>query len=433
MIDDIKKKIKNKKLIIGIIGLGYVGLPLFIRFSQKGYKVIGLDIDASKIQKLKKGTSYIKHLNFIYLKKTQKKGCIFSDNFELVSKIDFLILCLPTPLNKKREPDMTCIKKTLLQIRPYLRERQIISLESTTYPGTTEELIVSLVSKKFNIGTNFCVIYSPEREDPGREDISLKDIPKVMGGFTPKCKNVGKLLYSIAFNKIISVSSLQVAEFSKLLENIYRSVNIGLINEMKIVADKMKINIHEVIDASKTKPFGFKAFYPGPGLGGHCIPIDPFYLTWKAKKYGIDTKFIKLSGIINRKITHWVISKVLQKFKEEKILLKKATILISGVAYKKNIDDIRESPALEIIKFLQKKVKKIYYHDPYISKIPINRNYNINLHSSKLTTDLLKKISAAIIVTDHDNINYSKIQKNCSLVFDSRNVYKKDIINVIKV
>jgi UDP-N-acetyl-D-glucosamine dehydrogenase len=433
MIDCIKQKIKNKKLIIGIIGLGYVGLPLFIRFSHKGYKVIGLDIDVNKIAKLKKGASYIKHLNFNYLKDTQKKGCIFTDKFQIVSKIDFLILCLPTPLNKKKEPDMTYIKKTLLQIKPYLRERQVISLESTTYPGTTEELVVSMVSKKFNIGRNFCVIYSPEREDPGRKNIALKDIPKVMGGFTSQCKIVGKLLYSIAFNKIISVSSLKVAEFSKLLENIYRSVNIGLINEMKMVADKMKININEVINASKTKPFGFKAFYPGPGLGGHCIPIDPFYLTWKAKKYGIDTKFIKLSGIVNKKITHWVISKVLQRFKEEKILLKKTRILIIGVAYKKNIDDIRESPALEIIKFFKQKVKKMYYHDPYINRIPINRNFNINLRSSKLTTNLLKKISAVIIVTDHDKVNYSKIQRNSKLVFDSRNVYKKNIINVIKV
>jgi UDP-N-acetyl-D-glucosamine dehydrogenase len=433
MISVIKQKIKNKKLIIGIIGLGYVGLPLFSRFSKNGYNVIGLDIDKNKITKLKKGISYIKHLDFAYLKKTQKDGCTFSDNFKLIADIDFLILCLPTPLNKKREPDMSYIKKTLLQIKPYLREGQVISLESTTYPGTTEELVVSMVSKKFNIGNNFYVIYSPEREDPGREDISLKDIPKVMGGFTSQCKNVGKLLYSIAFNKVVSVSSLKVAEFSKLLENIYRSVNIGLVNEMKMVADKMSINIHEVIEASKTKPFGFKAFYPGPGLGGHCIPIDPFYLTWKAKKHGIETKFIELSGLINRKITHWVISKVLKKFKEEKILLKKTKILIIGVAYKKNIDDIRESPALEILKFFKKKVTKIYYHDPYIDKIPRNRNYNISLHSSKLTANLLKKVSATIIVTDHDNINYLKIQRNCRLVFDSRNVYKKNILNVIKV
>jgi len=433
MINLIKSKIKNKTLVVGVIGLGYVGLPLFVRFAQQGYKVFGLDIDKNKIKKLQRGISYIKHLDFSYLKKTQEKGCVFSNNFKLVSNIDFLILCLPTPLNIKREPDMSYIKKTVTQIKPYLREGQTISLESTTYPGTTEELIISKVYKKFNIGSNFFVIYSPEREDPGRKNILLKNIPKVISGYTTKCAKIGNFLYSIAFNKTVPVSSLKVAEFSKLLENIYRSVNIGLINEMKMVADKMNINIHEVIEASKTKPFGFKAFYPGPGLGGHCIPIDPFYLTWKAKKHGIDTKFIELSGLINRKITHWVISKILKKFKEEKILLKKTKILIIGAAYKKNIDDIRESPALEIIKFFKQKVKKIYYHDPYIDKIPRNRNYNISLHSSKLTNNLLKKVSAAIIVTDHDNINYLKIQQNCRLVFDSRNVYKKNIINVIKV
>ena len=422
------KRINSKSSRIGIIGLGYVGLPLCIRFAKSGYRIVGFDIDRNKIDKLKKGISYINHLDFNYLKRIQRKGSIFVSDFSLISKVDIIILCLPTPLKKNNTPELKFIKDTLKNIKKFFKKNQILVLESTTYPGTTEEIVAPVLTKKFTLGQDYFLVYSPEREDPGRNNINLKNIPKVLGGFTKNCSIVGEKIYSKAFKKIIKVDNLKIAELTKLLENIYRSVNIGLVNEMKIISDKMNIDIHKVIKASSSKPFGFKAFYPGPGLGGHCIPIDPLYLTWKAKKYGINTNFIKLSAITNKKITYWVLSKLLKKIKK----IKKPKILILGVAYKKNIDDIRESPALKIMEVLAKKKIVFQYYDPYINKIPKNRNYYKNIKSIKISAKKIKSFDALLLITDHDVINWSMIQKNAKLIIDTRNVYIKNYSNVVK-
>ena len=428
MINEILKKIKKKNFTVGIIGLGYVGLPLFTRFAEVGLKVYGFDIDKEKIRKLKKGISYIKHVDFKFLKKTQIKGCKFETDYLLISQVDIIILCLPTPLKKNQTPELKYIKDTIYKIKKFMRVGQVLSLESTTYPGTTEELIAPTIMKKFDLGKNYFLVYSPEREDPGRTNITLKNIPKVLGGYTKQCSLIGEKIYSFAFNKIVKVDSLKIAEFTKLLENIYRSVNIGLVNELKIIADKMDININKVIKASSTKPFGYQPFFPGPGLGGHCIPIDPFYLTWKAKQFGLDTKFIKLSGVINREITNWVVSKLIKNLKN-----KNSKVLIIGVAYKKNIDDIRESPSLKIMEILTKRKISFQYYDPYIKKLYRNRNFYRKLSSIKVTQSKLKSFDATIIVTDHDNINWTMIQKNSKLILDTRNVYKQKFNNVVSV
>ena len=422
----LKEKIKKKKIIIGIIGLGYVGLPLFSRFAKIGLKVYGFDIDKEKIRKLKQGISYINHVDFKFLQKTQLKDCKFISDFSLISEVDVIILCLPTPLKKNNIPELKYIKDTIRAIKKYMREGQVLSLESTTYPGTTEELIAPTIMKKFELGRNYFLVYSPEREDPGRTDIALKNIPKVLGGYSKKCSLIGEKIYKFAFKKIVKVDSLKIAEFTKLLENIYRSVNIGLVNELKIIADKMNININKVIKASSTKPFGYHPFFPGPGLGGHCIPIDPFYLTWKAKQFGLNTKFIKLSGLINREITTWVVSKLLKNLKN-----KNSKVLIIGVAYKKNIDDIRESPSLKIMEILSKKKISFQYYDPYIKKLYRNRNFYTKLNSIKVTAKKLKSFDATIIVTDHDNINWDMVLNNSKLILDTRNVYKQKFDNVI--
>lgn len=425
---EIIKKINNKSFKIGIIGLGYVGLPLCLRYAKSGFRIIGFDIDKKKIENLRKGKSYINHIDFSFLKKIQNKGSKFVNDFSLISNVDIIILCLPTPLKKNNTPELKFIKNTLKIIKKYLKKNQVLSLESTTYPGTTEEIIAPVIKKKFLIGKDFFLIYSPEREDPGRNNVDLKNIPKVLGGYTKNCSDIGEKIYSKAFKKIIKVDNLKIAELTKLLENIYRSVNIGLVNEMKIISDKMGIDIHKVIKASSTKPFGFKPFHPGPGLGGHCIPIDPLYLTWKAKKYGVDTNFIKLSALINKKITYWVVSKLFKIIKN----IKKPRILILGVAYKKNIDDVRESPALKIMEILAKKKILFQYYDPYVRELPRNRNYYKNIKSIKISPKRIKSFNAIILVTDHDVINWGMIQKNAKLILDTRNVYKKKYDNVIK-
>ena len=401
-------------------------MPLFSRFAKIGLKVYGFDIDKEKIRKLKQGISYINHVDFKFLKKTQLKDCKFISDFSLISEVDVIILCLPTPLKKNNIPELKYIKDTIRAIKKYMREGQVLSLESTTYPGTTEELIAPTIMKKFELGRNYFLVYSPEREDPGRTDIALKNIPKVLGGYSKKCSLIGEKIYKFAFKKIVKVDSLKIAEFTKLLENIYRSVNIGLVNELKIIADKMNININKVIKASSTKPFGYHPFFPGPGLGGHCIPIDPFYLTWKAKQFGLNTKFIKLSGLINREITTWVVSKLLKNLKN-----KNSKVLIIGVAYKKNIDDIRESPSLKIMEILSKKKISFQYYDPYIKKLYRNRNFYTKLNSIKVTAKKLKSFDATIIVTDHDNINWDMVLNNSKLILDTRNVYKQKFDNVI--
>ncbi|WP_018887611.1 nucleotide sugar dehydrogenase [Paenibacillus massiliensis] len=427
-------KIKSRKLTVGIVGLGYVGLPLALAFTNALIKVIGFDIDPSKIRALKKGESYFSHIDSSQIKEAVEKGLLDgTTEFSRVQETDIVILCLPTPLNKYREPDLSYVTGTLESILPYLRKNQVISLESTTYPGTTdEELKTRLEENGFRIGEDFYLIYSPEREDPGNPNFTTRTIPKIVGGTTQNCLKVGTALYEIVVSNVIPVSSTRVAELTKLLENIYRSINIGLVNEMKIIADKMNIDIWEVIEAASSKPFGFTPFTPGPGLGGHCIPIDPFYLTWKAKEYGIHSKFIELSGEVNTSMPSWVINKVSDGLNEREKSIKNSNILIVGLSYKKNIDDIRESPSVELMEILRDKGAKLYYSDPYIPSFPKMREHFFHMESVELTTDILEKMDCVLISTDHDLFDYDLILKHSDLIVDTRGVYRGEKENVIR-
>ena len=412
-ISQILDKISNKKILIGIIGLGYVGLPLAKAFAEKKIKVYGFDIDKKKIKYLRQNRSYINYFSNNDIKLMNKNNFECFSEFNKVSEVDAIIICLPTPLKKNNSPEMKYIKNSLKLINPYLRKGQILSLESTTYPGTSRDVILSKL-KKFKVGNEFFLVYSPEREDPGNKRFSVTKIPKVLGGFSKHCSLIGSKVYGLLKIKIVKVSSLEVAEFTKLLENIYRSINIGMINELKNLTLKMNINIFEVIKAAKTKPFGFQAFYPGPGYGGHCIPIDPFYLSWVAKKYKFSTKFIELSGKINNEMPSKIV-KTLEKKKLKKII-------ILGVAYKKNVDDYRESPALQIMKILKKNKIKFDYIDPHIKKIS-SRNIKETFKSKKLDYAQLKSYDASLLVTDHDSFDYNEILRCSNLIYDTRGRY----------
>ena len=425
---DLINKIEKKEAIVGIIGLGYVGLPLLIRFAEEGFRVIGFDIDEKKVKKLNKKVSYIHHISSRLLEKIGDKFIATTD-FRRLNEPDCILICVPTPLTEKKEPDLRYIERTVELIKQRLRKGQLIILESTTYPGTTEELILGKLSQTgLKVGKDFFLAFSPEREDPGNKKFSTKSIPKIVGGVTSNCTKVSSLLYSKIIDKVIEVSSPKVAELTKLLENIYRSVNIALVNELKILANKMGIDIWEVIDAAATKPFGFTPFYPGPGLGGHCIPIDPFYLSWKAKEFDFPTRFIQLSGEINTSIPYYVVERVIDALNKQKKSLNGAKILILGVAYKKDVDDMRESPALTIINILKDKGAEVIYNDPYIPKLTPTRRYNFNMESVELSEELLSSIDAAIIVTDHSVYNYSWIVEHSPLIIDTRNA-TKDVKN----
>lgn len=412
----------KKKLKVGIIGLGYVGLPLAIKFTFAGIDTIGFDIDKVKIKQLNQGKSYIKFFTNDVIKKLKKKKFTATSEFSLITKVDLIVMCLPTPLKKNKSPEMKFIKDSFKRIFPYLKKKQCLSLESTTYPGTCDEIFVPKLKEKFNLGEDFFLVYSPEREDPGNKKYSLGKIPKVIGGYSPKCLKVGKNLYQHANIRMIEVSSIKTAEFTKLLENIYRSVNIGLVNELKPITSKLGVNIFEVINSAKTKPFGFQAFYPGPGYGGHCIPIDPFLLSWKAKQLKLQTKFIELSGKINNSIPNKIVEKcsLLKKKKEVK------NVLIIGAAYKKNVDDMRESPALAIMAGLKKKYIPFEYHDPFIKEIPKLRNYNFSKKSIKLSKKSILNFDLVLIITDHDIIDYDLILKNAKKIIDTRGKYFKE-------
>lgn len=426
ILDQLIQKINEKEALIGVIGLGYVGLPLVLRFCEEGFRILGFDVDSKKVKTLKKGRSYLKSISSSRISNFIKNGLFdVTDDFLRLCEPDCILICVPTPLTEKMEPDLQYIERTTDAIRSRLRKGQLIVLESTTYPGTTEELILPrLQSKDMKVGDDFFLAFSPEREDPGNKKFTTHQIPKVVSGVTPSCKNAAISLYSQIINQIVPVSSTKVAELTKLLENIYRSVNIALVNELKMLADRMGIDIWEVIEAASTKPFGFSPFYPGPGMGGHCIPIDPFYLSWKAKEYDFTTRFIQLSGEINVSVPYFVVSKIGDALNERKKSLKDSRILIIGVAYKKDVDDARESPALAIMDILQKKGAKILYHDPFIPFLPTFRKYNFKMRSSPLTKSLLQNVDAVVIVTDHSNIDYEWLVKNAPLVIDTRNVTK---------
>lgn len=427
------EKFKNKFAVVGIVGLGYVGLPLSIRFAEAGYKVLGLDIDESKAQSISKERTYIKHIPDSVIAAAVNQGFEATCDFSRAVEADALILCVPTPLDGHREPDLSFVTNTLESLLPYLRKGQVISLESTTYPGTTEEeLRPRIEALGFNIGEDCFLVYSPEREDPGNQKFTTKTIPKVCGGSTSDCLEVGIALYQQVIDHVVPVSSTQAAELTKLLENIHRAVNIGLVNEMKIVADKMGLDIHEVIQAASTKPFGFVPYYPGPGLGGHCIPIDPFYLTWKAREYGVNTRFIELAGEVNSSMPHYVVSKVAEALNRHKKAINGSKILVLGIAYKKNVDDMRESPSVEIMSLLQGQGADISYSDPHVPKFPRMRKYAFDLESVSINESSLSGFDCVLLATDHDAFDYNLVEEHARLIVDTRGRYLGTRKQVIK-
>ena len=427
------EKLKTRKATIGIIGLGYVGQPLALRYSQLGYEVLGFDIDAEKIAQLNAGHSHIEHISDADIAAAISAGMECTTDFSRAREADALILCVPTPLNKYHEPDLSYVISTTDSVVPYLRAGQVVSLESTTYPGTTEEeLLPRVTSGGLAIGEEIFLVYSPEREDPGNANFTTNTIPKVVGGHTASCLEIGKALYGQAIDRIVPMTSTKAAEMTKLLENIHRAVNIGLVNEMKIVADRMGIDIFEVIDAAATKPFGFTAYYPGPGIGGHCIPIDPFYLTWKAREYGLHTRFIELSGEINRAMPEYVLGKVIKALNERRKSLMGSKVLVLGIAYKKNVDDMRESPSVEVMELLRESGAEVAYSDPHVPVFPKMREHSFNLSSVALTPETIASYDAVVLTTDHGKFDYDMIRNNAQVVIDSRGVYRAPADNIVK-
>lgn len=429
----LQQKLDDRTAVIGIVGLGYVGLPLLLRYVDIGYQVIGLDIDERKVTQLQSGNSYIEHISSQKIALALEKGFRATTDFTAASECDALILCVPTPLNKYREPDLSFVLNTTDSLKPYLRKGQVISLESTTYPGTTEEELLPRVCEGgLAVGEEIFLVYSPEREDPGNPNFETSTIPKVVGGHTAACSEVGVSLYRQAINSVVPVSSTKVAEMTKLLENIHRAVNIGLVNEMKVVADKMGIDIHEVINAAATKPFGFTAYYPGPGLGGHCIPIDPFYLTWKAREYGLHTRFIELAGEVNTSMPAWVMTKLTDALNDKGLAVKGAKVLVLGIAYKKNVDDMRESPSVELMELLEEKGAIVAYSDPHVPSFPKMREHFFELDSVALTAESVAAYDCILLATDHDGFDYDLIAKHAPLIIDTRGRYKGEMDNLIK-
>lgn len=426
-------KLNNRSAVIGIVGLGYVGLPLMLRYADIGFRVLGIDIDAEKVGRLNNGQSYIEHISAKSIQAAREKGFEATADFSRAVEPDALIICVPTPLNAYREPDLSFVLNTTDSLVPHMRPGQILSLESTTYPGTTdEELKPRLESRGFNVGKDVFLVFSPEREDPGNPNFETRTIPKVCGGTTPACQQAGIALYSPAIDKVVPVSSTRAAELTKLLENIHRAVNIGLVNEMKIIADKMGIDIHEVIRAAATKPFGFTPYYPGPGLGGHCIPIDPFYLTWKAREYGLHTRFIELAGEINSDMPHWVVSKLGDALNDRQRSIKGSKILVLGIAYKKDVDDMRESPSVEIMEILRDKGADVAYSDPHVPVFPKMREHHFDLKSVPLTAESVTSYDAVLLATNHKAFDYELIHKHAKLIIDTRGVYLEPSPTVVK-
>lgn len=427
------EKFKSREAVIGIVGLGYVGLPLMLRFNAIGFRVLGIDIDMSKVDKLNSGLSYIEHIACEHVARARNSGFEATFDFRRVGECDALILCVPTPLNKYREPDMSFVIDTTNAIKPYLRVGQIVSLESTTYPGTTEEELLPRVQESgLVVGESIYLVYSPEREDPGNPDFETRTIPKVIGGHTTNCLQAGIALYEQAIDQVVPVSSTKAAEMTKLLENIHRAVNIGLVNEMKVVADRMGIDIFEVVDAAATKPFGFTAYYPGPGLGGHCIPIDPFYLTWKAREYGLHTRFIELSGEVNKAMPEYVVGKLMEGLNDRSRSLKGSRVLVLGIAYKKNVDDMRESPSVEIMELIEAKGGIVAYSDPHVPVFPKMREHHFELSSELISAENIASFDAVVLATDHEKFDYALIQAHARLLVDSRGKYRTPQANVIK-
>ncbi len=416
-------RFQNKKAVLGVVGLGYVGLPIVLETTRSGFKTIGFDIDSRKVEQLQQGRSYIHHIPSEKIQALRSGGLFeATTDYSRLTEVDAIIICVPTPLNDYREPDLTAVDETAEAIAQNLRAGQLIVLESTTYPGTTDERICTRLEKTgMKVGKDIFLAYSPEREDPGRKDFTTRTIPKVFGGCTPDCSQVGIALYSQLFDRVVPVSSTRAAEMTKLLENIYRAVNIALVNELKMLGDRMGFDIWEVIDAASTKPFGYNPFYPGPGLGGHCIPIDPFYLTWKAREVEFSTRFIELAGEINTGMPRYVVLKLVETLSERGVPIKGAKILVLGVAYKPNVDDVRESPALKVVELMRDWGMNVSYHDPYIPKYPKTRRGDLGLSSIELSEETVKNHDAVFILTDHSNIDYQWVTDRAKLVVDTRN------------
>jgi len=429
-IDQVKSKIQQRQARIGIIGLGYVGLPLALLYSEQKFRVTGFDIDSRKVDTLAKGGSYIYRITPEEIRAAKAHGFSATSDYSQISDMDAVIICVPTPLDEYHEPDLSFITDTTHSIAPHLRAGQLVVLESTTYPGTTEEVMVPILEKENNGGLkaarnetftskDFFVAFSPEREDPGNTSVARRDIPKVVGGLNPQASELAQALYGSIFQRTVPVSSPAAAEMTKLLENIYRCVNIALVNELKLLCLRMGIDIWEVIEAASTKPFGFHPFYPGPGLGGHCIPVDPFYLSWKAKEWDFRTRFIELAGEINTNMPYHVLASVSGALNTQKKSVNGARVLVLGVAYKKDIDDLRESPSLTIIELLQKDGAQVSYHDPYFPFIGKGRKYDLQMKCAELKN--LGQYDCIVIVTDHSDYNYRQIVQESQLVVDTRN------------
>jgi len=421
-----RTRLEQRELQVGIIGLGYVGLPLALLFSAERFRVVGFDIDTSKVEKLNAGQSYIYRIEPEHIQAAQKSGLRATSNFAEIASVDAVLICVPTPLSEHRTPDMSYIVSTMEKIAPHLRAGQLVVLESTTYPGTTIEIVVPAIENAGKVRAvreaaeiGVYVAFSPEREDPGNTRVARKDIPKVVGGLDAVATEMAAGLYNSIFNRVVRVSSPAAAEMTKLLENIYRCVNIALVNELKLLCLRMGLDIWEIIDAAATKPFGFQAFYPGPGLGGHCIPIDPFYLSWKAKEYDFSTRFIELAGEVNEAMPYHVLQSVMSALNRERKSLRGSKVLVLGVAYKKDVDDLRESPALTIIEMLQHEGAAVSYNDPFFAHVGHGRRYSLNMDSMPLNR--VPEFDCVLIVTDHTAYDYKKIVAEAQLVVDSRN------------
>ncbi len=426
--EDLIQKFENRDAVVGVIGLGYVGLPLAATIAEAGFAAIGFDTDAKKIEALLAGRSYIRHVaaervkSLVCAQPCEKSGFYPSADYSLLERCDAVLICVPTPLTEARDPDLSYVRSTAEAIAPHLRSGQVVVLESTTYPGTTEEVVRPILETSgLRAGTDFHLAFSPEREDPNNADFSTRTIPKLVGGITADCGRVAAALYGAVIETVIPVSDAKVAEAAKLLENIYRSVNIALVNELKVLFQKMDIDVWEVIEAASSKPFGFTPFYPGPGLGGHCIPIDPFYLSWRARQYEMDTRFIELAGEVNHSMPDYVVSRLTEALNDRGKSLKDAAVLILGVAYKRDIDDDRESPAFRLMELLERRRAVLSYHDPYVPRLRPSRRYDFGLESIPLTPQNLAAADAVVIVTDHGDVDYAAVVEHAQLVVDTRN------------
>ncbi|MCX7666977.1 MAG: nucleotide sugar dehydrogenase [Gemmataceae bacterium] len=420
-------KIIKRQAVVGIIGLGYVGLPLARAFANKGFAVLGFDIDSRKVRALNRGESYIKQIPATDIQQMRSQRFEATDRFDRLNEADAVIICVPTPLTESREPDLTYVVNSVRAIAEKLRAGQLIVLESTTYPGTTRKVALPILeNKKLMVGRDFFLAFSPEREDPGNQNHGLANLPKVVGGHDPNSQRIATTLYGLIVPQVVPVSSPEVAEACKILENTYRAVNIALVNELKVLYDRMGIDVWEVIEAAKTKPFGFQAFYPGPGLGGHCIPIDPFYLTWVARQYGMNTRFIELAGEINTAMPQYVISKVTDALNDLGKPVKGSRVMILGMAYKKDVDDPRESPGFELMELLLHKGAKVSYNDPHIPKLPHMRNWpTLKMESTPLSPATLAEQDCVLICTDHAAFDWDLIAQHAPLIVDTRNALKK--------